>query len=341
MKPLITIGIPVYNVEKYVERCLLSVLNQTYDNLEILIVDDKGSDCSMDIVRRVAIEHPRGNQVCIIDHDVNKGIGATRNTTLDNAHGTYIFWLDSDDYITDNCIELLYNRAVETNSDLVIGSFQEITPDGKPVRIHQQESYTSVGDDAFEKFYKSGNFYPMIWNKLYRTDILLKNNVRTAYNSGEDSYFSFQLFPIIKRIATLSDITHSYVVLNSTSDSENIKRGIVANHKIAEYSSILQKMYEYLKVSCSTNGQKQIMAIYILNVKTSTLRIIARAKNLNIHEKRQLLSTVPVFPDIECAGLLSVYNRCYIKNPIRAARIEWLLAPCKPLYRMVAGVLRK
>ena len=96
----VTLSMPIYNVALYVERALLSALNQTFESIEFLIVDDKGSDNSMDIVRRIISEHPRGKDVRIIEHEKNIGLGATRNTAIDNANGEYLFFMDSDDEIT-------------------------------------------------------------------------------------------------------------------------------------------------------------------------------------------------------------------------------------------------
>lgn len=90
----VSLAIPIYNVSLFVERALLSVLNQTYDNIEYLIVDDKRQDDSMDIVHRIIKDHPRGKDVRIIEHPYNIGLGATRNTAIDNAQGEYLFlWI--------------------------------------------------------------------------------------------------------------------------------------------------------------------------------------------------------------------------------------------------------
>ena len=104
--PLITLGIPIYNAAGLIERTLLSALNQTYPNIEFIFVDDKGD--SMDIVRRVAGEHPRGSAVRIIDQVVNQGTGAARNTIVEKATGEYLFTMDCDDVLIPECIELLY-----------------------------------------------------------------------------------------------------------------------------------------------------------------------------------------------------------------------------------------
>jgi glycosyltransferase involved in cell wall biosynthesis len=92
----ITLAMPVYNVEKHIEQALLSAFNQTYDNIEFLIVDDRGADNSMKIVNDIILEHSRGKDVRIIAHPQNIGTGATKNTAIKNATGKYIFFMDSD-----------------------------------------------------------------------------------------------------------------------------------------------------------------------------------------------------------------------------------------------------
>ena len=119
---LITLAMPVYNVEEYVERALLSALNQTYDNIEYLVIDDKGNDNSMTIVKNIVSTHPRGKSVRVIEHPVNLGLGEARNTSINQANGEYLFFLDSDDEITPDCIKKLYEEMLKTNVDMVGGS---------------------------------------------------------------------------------------------------------------------------------------------------------------------------------------------------------------------------
>ncbi|MDR1668056.1 MAG: glycosyltransferase, partial [Bacteroidales bacterium] len=114
MDDLVTLSMPVYNVAPFVERALQSALNQTFENIEFLLVDDRGDDDSMDIVRRVVAQHPRGKDVRIIEHPVNIGTGAARNTAIDHASGKYLFFMDSDDEITEDAIEKLYRAMQET-----------------------------------------------------------------------------------------------------------------------------------------------------------------------------------------------------------------------------------
>ena len=128
----VSVGIPVYNVAAYVERALLSALNQTFPDIEYIIVDDKGTDNSMDIVRRVISEHPRGKDVRIIEQEVNKGLGAARDTMIANATAPYIYFMDSDDELTADAIALLYNAmSVSGGAQVAAGNHAYIPLAGR------------------------------------------------------------------------------------------------------------------------------------------------------------------------------------------------------------------
>ena len=120
----VSIIIPVYNVAKYIERCLLSVLNQTWPDLEVILVNDCTPDNSMEIVRRVVASHPRGAVVRCLEHEENRGLSAARNTGISASVGDYLYFLDSDDYISANAIELLADAAVQKRPDFVIGNYE-------------------------------------------------------------------------------------------------------------------------------------------------------------------------------------------------------------------------
>lgn len=107
MKMKVSIIIPVYNVSKYIERCLKSVLGQTWKDLEIILVDDCTPDDSMDIVRGILETSSRSDIVTILKHEKNRGLSAARNTGIRQATGNYLYFLDSDDYLPANGIELL------------------------------------------------------------------------------------------------------------------------------------------------------------------------------------------------------------------------------------------
>ena len=143
----VSLAIPIYNVSLFVERALLSVLNQTYDNIEYLIVDDKGQDDSMDIVHRIIKDHPRGKDVRIIEHPYNIGLGATRNTAIDNAQGEYLFFMDSDDEIIPTCIEILVHKMQEHPVDFIAASHMKKDLSGKTYPTYTYSPILIQGDD--------------------------------------------------------------------------------------------------------------------------------------------------------------------------------------------------
>ena len=127
----ITIAFPVYNVAAYVERSLCSALEQTFPlPYEVLVIDDKGSDGSMAIVNRLQQEHPQGSRIRIIEHPQNKGLGEASNTAIDNARGKYLLFLDSDDRLAPDALQVLYTKAEEAQAQVVIGSYEEVNEQG-------------------------------------------------------------------------------------------------------------------------------------------------------------------------------------------------------------------
>ena len=130
----VTIGIPVYNVEKYIRLTMDSALAQTFRNIEFLVLDDCGTDSSMDIVREYQNTHFRGKDIHIVHQPQNMGIGAGRNRIVDEAQGKYLYFLDADDIIEPNTIELLYDSARKFDAELVYGSYERIEEYGEEVK---------------------------------------------------------------------------------------------------------------------------------------------------------------------------------------------------------------
>ena len=119
----VSIIVPVYNVEKYIERCAVSLFEQTYPNIEYVFVNDCSIDDSMQILKRVLLQYPlRQSNTIIVDHEVNRGLAAARNTGVATCKGDFIVHVDSDDYLELNAVEVLVNKQLKTNSDIVTGN---------------------------------------------------------------------------------------------------------------------------------------------------------------------------------------------------------------------------
>lgn len=215
--PLVSIGIPVYNVEPFIEKCLMSVINQSYRYLEIIVVDDCGQDKSMDIVYNLQNNHPNGNIIKIVKQPYNKGLGEARNAAIDHASGKYIYFLDSDDYIDPATIEVMVKEAEEHQADAVLASARCINYEtGKETPAFTYKSYKLIeGDDAFANFVCSSlrwNITVTSWNILFSLDFLRKNHLYFSIRTCEDSLFLSDYYSCIKRAILLPNITYNYVI---------------------------------------------------------------------------------------------------------------------------------
>lgn len=213
----VTIGIPVYNVEKYIRQTMDSALAQTFQSIEFLICDDCGSDSSIAIVQEYQQTHPRGKDIHIVRQPHNKGIGEARNRMMDEAQGRFFFSLDADDMIIPNAIELLYNAAKEHHADLVYGSYERLFDSGKretvapcpyPFRVFTQP-------DEYAMYAYNVGVQVMNWNYLLSTEVIRKNHLRVTpvgHGYGEDFTYTVDLPTYVTRVVLLPDITYQYYI---------------------------------------------------------------------------------------------------------------------------------
>lgn len=214
--PLITIGIPVYNVENYVEKCLLSALNQTYLNMEIIVVDDCGNDHSMQIVEKIKMSHANGKFIRIIKHSNNKGIGEARNTIIKACKGKYVYFIDSDDFIEPNAIELLCAQSEKYKTDVTIASHRKVAWEtGTEMPTYQYSSFNYIhGKDAFANYVCADlrwHIAIVVWNILFLVDFLRNNNLLFAGRKDEDALFLSDYYSEVSSAIIMPDITYNYV----------------------------------------------------------------------------------------------------------------------------------
>lgn len=171
MNELISVIIPVYNVEQYVERCLNSVINQSYPNLEIILVDDGSTDKSGDICDRYIFKDSRIKVI----HEKNAGLGEARNRGLRIASGDYICFVDSDDWIEEGYCKELVQAAERTNSDIAICGYNECLKDGKTPKVKYDGCFTTTGKEILHYTMTANSKYWFnisVWNKLYKREII-------------------------------------------------------------------------------------------------------------------------------------------------------------------------
>ena len=126
MSSTVTIGIPVFQAKDYIEATMQSALSQTYPNIEFLIVDDCGNDGTIDIIEQLQKNHPRGQHIRILRNEQNMGVGPSRNHIIDEAKGHYLYFMDCDDVIEPNTIELMVEAILQNDADIVYASYERI-----------------------------------------------------------------------------------------------------------------------------------------------------------------------------------------------------------------------
>lgn len=203
---LISVIIPVYNVEKYLSECVDSVLKQTYENFEIILVDDGSTDGSGAMCNEYAA---RDSRIRVI-HKANGGASSARNVGIGAAAGDYLYFPDSDDYITPDALEKLLNRAEKEDADLVFFdavSFDEDTGEESRKNYSHKASYeTENGLSVMKKLLKNGEFHVSVPLLFMKKELITKNGLRqTEGVMYEDMLFTPQLFAYSKASAYLPE----------------------------------------------------------------------------------------------------------------------------------------
>lgn len=223
----ISVIIPIYNVKDYVLGCLQSVANQTKKNgIECILVDDHGTDNSMEIAEEFVSLYNGIIDFRIYHHDKNKGLSAARNSGIREANGKYLYFLDSDDTIYPNCLNIMFDAAEKYDADLVQGSYASDVP---YVEQFSKQSLPLFSDNHpfIKKTLLNYDVNPvMAQNRLVKKSIIVKNNL--FFKEGiihEDQYWTFFLAKVINRICFIKGETYYYrKTIGSITNRVNIEK---------------------------------------------------------------------------------------------------------------------
>ena len=231
MNELISIIVPVYNVEKYLEKCLNSLVNQTYKNLEIICVNDGSPDGSLKILEEFS---KRDTRVKIVSQE-NQGLSGARNTGLKHVKGEYVAFLDSDDWIDENAFESALNYSISHNADIVCWTYvREFTTKSIRKNIFEEDIVVFEGENLHEiqrrqfglvgkelKQVENADALATAWGKLYKSNLILENNVlftdTKIIGTLEDGLFNMEVFQHAKKIVFVNQAWSHYRKDNETS----------------------------------------------------------------------------------------------------------------------------
>lgn len=215
---LITVIVPVYNVEKYIKECVDSLIHQTYRNIEIILVDDGSNDNSGKICDEYALIDSRIKVI----HKQNEGLGFARNSGLEVSTGKYVTFIDSDDVAELDLVEQLMKEVIDKNVDTCIGGFKRITEDGRRVF---QESYASesfMGEDVYNKLFARmlgsapdahDSIRMSVWNVLYSMDVIRKYRIRFPSERvfiSEDIVWDSEYYQYAQAVSVIESTAYCY-----------------------------------------------------------------------------------------------------------------------------------
>lgn len=240
----ISVIVPVYNDEKYINQCVDSILNQTYPKLEIILIDDGSTDKTAEICEQY---RQKFNQIRVL-HKINEGVGASRNAGLAMATGDYILFVDHDDWLDKNHIQNLYDLLKKNDADIAIGNFNE---------FHENDStffYYLSDDNYFEKtfnikewfeleyrteYYNMSILFVVPWCKLYKRS-LFKDIVYPIKAKVEDDLTTWKIYLLANKIAYMNKAIYTHRILNSSVTAKVNKSDVFPVSAIEERISLLK-----------------------------------------------------------------------------------------------------
>lgn len=289
---LITIIVPIYNVEQYLKQCIESLLQQSYKNIEIILVNDGSTDRSADICE---IFRKKDNRIKVVNKS-NEGLGYARNSGLKIANGKYVTFVDSDDYVDEDMIKVLYEAIIKNKSDTSLGGFKKINNDGKVLFIEEYKKEIFEGKDVYNKLFpkmlgscpeKSDSIRMSVWNTMYSMDIIKENNIKFKSEReyiSEDIIFDMEYYKYSNSVAIINESFYYYRTNNLS---------LTMKYKSDRFK-LIKKLYKYIEeqlIKSNINSeviyraQRQFMinirmCIKQENVKVSSKTIIEAIKNI-------------------------------------------------------------
>lgn len=262
----VTIGIPVYKSIDFILDTMTSALNQTFPDIEFLIVDDCGQDGTMAIISQIQNSHQRGNDIRILKNESNKGVGYSRNRMIDEARGRYLYFMDSDDTIEPNTIQLLYDTIIQNHVQIAYGSYEIIDGIGNsPIERYQKDALVLKGEDQLAMYAFKNNhiFHVSVCNHLVDLAFLRQSEVRFIDASyWEDMVYTTELVMIISSAVLLPDITYHYY-RHSGSLSKYQVRNTYDREEIMKNVSVIQ----LLKEKCASLLGKNYFPYFFYNIE--------------------------------------------------------------------------
>lgn len=204
---LVSVIVPVYNVEKYLKKCVTSIMENSFKNLEIILIDDGSTDNSGQLCNELANMDSRIKVI----HKTNGGLSSARNAGLDIARGDYISFVDSDDYIDKDMLSKMLDKAIEYDADIVQCGIFRVNEKGEKSTTFQIEDWNYHGEEILEKFFKKQTIPVMVWNKLFRRSLIGECRMMDGHNN-EDNIFTIDILPKANCVVSIHEQLYYYLI---------------------------------------------------------------------------------------------------------------------------------
>lgn len=317
MLPLISVIVPAYNSEKFVGKCIESIQNNSYKNIEIIIINDGSKDNTAAVVSEYAKADPR---VVLINKE-NGGVSKARNTGIDVATGEYIAFIDSDDYISEDFLETLIKPCIEQGAESAVSSYQMVTPDGKPLPC----SKTGFTDDFFitpqevaDNYFKYLDMGVVNFvNRIHKRSVVGDIRFSETLKWGEDGSFNLEVFRRCKRIYATPRELYYYVMHSSQATAKKMPG--YAEQMVVHIGDIHNYLKDY--GAYEKNAVKQGMGFIGLNVISYTAYHSNSFKNYK--RSFEMFKAQPWYDFVKdpgkCALKQKIIHFCIMHN------LPWLL----------------
>lgn len=307
----VSVIVPVYNTEKYIKKCLDSLVNQTMKNTEIIVINDGSNDHSEEIIKEYENEYP---EMIKYYKKENGGLSSARNYGVEKANGKYIAFVDSDDYI-DKELFLNLEGHIEKNIDLIKFKTIKKYKDGKLEKISGPTFDECSGEEAFNELYSKDILIEPAWLYLYRREFWKKNNFKYAENLYHED---FGLTPIViakaKTVVSTDNYGYYYIQRENsivTDDTKNLKR---ANDLLKHYDNILK---EIKSINLDKRTKENIKMYYTncILLRVEELDGIEQKKYIKEIKKRKMIKNIKVrnIKQLVKKILLKINIKLYLK----------------------------
>lgn len=241
MEYLVSILVPIYKVEKHIEKCVRSLMEQTYSSIEYIFVDDCSPDGSIEVLNRVISQYPKRKSNCrIIKHERNRGLSAARNTAIENANGLFVSHVDSDDWLEKEAISILVAKQIETDADIVSGNALQVLMNG--TKVVEEPTYCNKDEMMKGLLDFNSPLNHTIWRRLIRLSLYKENNIRCkeGTNQGEDFQVMPQLVYYSNKVEKVDHVVYNYNCMNENSYMNNLNHNVnlwrqnIGSHRVVE-----------------------------------------------------------------------------------------------------------